>query len=75
MKMVGVPRGLIYMTKDSYPRTDGNRNPFADLLVCSEQSSFILGNSCPSVPELSLEVQPVGWAQQPHPTYPCSYSI
>jgi hypothetical protein len=41
MKMVGVPLGLIYTTKDSYPRT--KHNPFAYLPVCSELPYYISG--------------------------------
>jgi hypothetical protein len=75
MKMVGMPFRLIYSTKDSYPRTYGDRNPFAYLLVFSEHSFFILENSYAPASELSLAVQPIGWAQQPCPIYPCSCSI
>jgi hypothetical protein len=60
--MVGVPHGLIYRTKGSYPRTDDKRNPFAYLPVCSELSSYILGNSYAHSPEFSPMAQPVGWA-------------
>jgi hypothetical protein len=41
--MVGVPLGLIYTTKDSYPRTGDEHNPFVHFPGCSELSSYILG--------------------------------
>jgi hypothetical protein len=43
MKMVGVPLGLIYTTKYSYPRTGDEHNPFVHFPGCSELSSYILG--------------------------------
>jgi hypothetical protein len=52
MKMVGVPPGLIYMTRES-PPTVVDYNLLAYLLICSEQSPFILGKSCAPAPELS----------------------
>jgi hypothetical protein len=50
--MVGVPLGLIYMTKGSYPRTGDKRNPFAYFSVRSELSSYILGTPCAQPLEL-----------------------
>jgi hypothetical protein len=40
--MVGVPPGLIYTTRESPPRKGVGYNLLAYLLICSEQSSFIL---------------------------------
>jgi hypothetical protein len=53
--MVGVPLGLIYMTKGSYPRTGDKRNPFSYFPVCSELSSYILGTPYAQPPELPPE--------------------
>jgi hypothetical protein len=55
MKMVGVPLGLIYMTKDSYPHTSDKRNPFSYLPVCSELTSYISGTIFAHPPELPPE--------------------
>jgi hypothetical protein len=67
--MVGVPPGLIYTSRES-PRTDVDYNLLAYLLICSEQSSFILGKSCTPALELSSMVQSVGWTQQTRPDIP-----
>jgi hypothetical protein len=69
MKMVRVPLGLIYTTRDP-PRTGVDYNLLPYLLICSEQSPFILGESCAPAPELSSVVQSVRWAQQTRPDIP-----
>jgi hypothetical protein len=53
--MVGVPLGLIYTTKGSYPRTGDKHNPFTYFPVCSELSSYNLGTPCAHPPELPPE--------------------
>jgi hypothetical protein len=53
--MVGMPLGLIYTTKGSYPRTGDKRKPFAYFSGCSELSSYILGTPYAYSPELLQE--------------------
>jgi hypothetical protein len=67
MKMVGVPPGLIYTTRESSPHIGVDYNLHAYPLICSEQSSFILEKSGVPVPELSPVVQDVGWVEQTRP--------
>jgi hypothetical protein len=43
MKMVGVLLGLIYTTRESYPRTSDRYNPLAYLPICNELSLYIFG--------------------------------
>jgi hypothetical protein len=57
-------------TRLGTPRTDVDHNPFAYLLICSEQSSFIPGKSSAPTPELSPVVQSVMWVQQTLPDIP-----
>jgi hypothetical protein len=54
-EMVGVLFGHIYTAKDSYPRTSGKRNMFANLPICSELSSYILGTHYAHPPKLPPE--------------------
>jgi hypothetical protein len=43
MKMVRVLLGLIYTTRESYPRTSDRYHPLAYLPICSELSLYISG--------------------------------
>jgi hypothetical protein len=66
MKMVGVPPGLIYTTRE-LPYTSVDYNLPAYPLIISAQHSIILGKSGAPAPELSPTFQDVGCAEQTRP--------